>query len=473
MTTTRVPRVLSIAGTDPTGGAGIHADLKSIGALGGYGMAVVTTVVAQNTQGVRSVHAPPVDVLEEQLNAVSDDVEIDAVKLGMLHSVAYVDVVSAWLTRTRPPLVVLDPVMVATSGDRLLDVEEEKAVRELCRQADLVTPNVPELAVLTGQEPATTWAEAVAQAELLAAEIEGVVLLKGGHLAGETCSDAVVSLDGVHEVEGRRIASTSTHGTGCSLSSAMATLGAQGLSWTDALVRAKDWLAGAIEHGAALDVGHGHGPVDHFHELRPARGWCEERWAATGAVRRAIDECPVVTGLRDGDLARERFAHYLAQDRVYLGEYSRALARASAMAPTADEQVFWATSAAAALQEEATLHRRHTGDAVLAPEPATVAYTDHLHAASTRGYPELVAALLPCFWIYSDLGTRFTAANRPGHPYGDWLSTYGDPAFAASTLTAMEIADRAAGQASDETRRRMARAFDVSTAHELAFFEAF
>ena len=145
---TSIPRVLSIAGTDPTGGAGIQADLKSIAANGGYGMAVVTALVAQNTMGVRSVHLPPASFLIEQLDAVSDDVEIDAVKIGMLANAEIIDTVRGWLGRVRPPLVVLDPVMVATSGDRLLDVEAEVAMRSLLSQVDLVTPNIPELAVL-------------------------------------------------------------------------------------------------------------------------------------------------------------------------------------------------------------------------------------------------------------------------------------------------------------------------------------
>src|SRR5690606_24816990 len=123
----------SIAGTDPTGGAGIQADLKSIGALGGYGMAVVTALVAQNTHGVRAVHVPPVSFLVEQLDAVSDDVTLDAVKLGMLHSTPLIDAVAVWLDQVRPSIVVLDPVMVATSGDRLLDAAAEAAIRRLCR----------------------------------------------------------------------------------------------------------------------------------------------------------------------------------------------------------------------------------------------------------------------------------------------------------------------------------------------------
>ena len=143
-----IPRVLSIAGTDPTGGAGVQADLKSIGAAGGYGMAVVTALVAQNTQGVREIHTPPQSFLDAQLQSVFDDVQVDAIKIGMLGDVETTETVANWLLRVGVPVVVLDPVMVATSGDRMLSEEAEQAVRELTRLATVVTPNLPELAML-------------------------------------------------------------------------------------------------------------------------------------------------------------------------------------------------------------------------------------------------------------------------------------------------------------------------------------
>lgn len=268
------PRVLAVAGTDPTGGAGIQADLKSIAAHGGYGMAVVTALVAQNTRGVRAVHVPPPEFLDEQLHAVSDDVAIDAVKLGMLYAAPLVDVVGAWLDDVRPPVVVLDPVLGATReshGARLLDDGAARstvaALRELCARVDLVTPNLPELAILCDEPEAPGWDAAVEQARALADRTGTTVLLKGGHLAADDCPDAIVTPTSVTVVPGRRVAATSTHGTGCSLSSALATLAAGGVPWPDALTRAKAWLAGAIEHGEALRVGSGPGPLDHFHHL--------------------------------------------------------------------------------------------------------------------------------------------------------------------------------------------------------------
>ena len=270
MSAVPAPRVLSIAGTDPTGGAGIQADLKSIAANGGYGMAVVTALVAQNTRGVRSVHLPPVAFLTEQLDAVSDDVEIDAVKIGMLGTSEVIAAVTAWLDRVRPPVVVLDPVMVATSGDRLLDAEAERALRELTARASLVTPNLPELAILVGEPRAETWAEALAQGERLARSRGVRVLVKGGHLPGRDCPDALVEVAPpggaarIAQFPGSRIDTVHTHGTGCSLSAALATLRVSRGDWAVAVAEAKAWLTESIRHADALRVGEGNGPISHF-----------------------------------------------------------------------------------------------------------------------------------------------------------------------------------------------------------------
>ena len=264
-----IPRILSIAGTDPTGGAGIQADLKSIAATGGYGMAVVTALVAQNTRGVRSVHTPPASFLREQLDAVADDVSIDAVKIGMLGSTDLTQTVNAWLADAGVPAVVLDPVMIATSGDRLLDDGAEAALRRLLHRVDLVTPNLPELAVLVQEPVAESWSSALAQGERLSAAYGVKVLVKGGHLAGARCPDALVDAGAadplVLQVRAPRVDTANTHGTGCSMSAAMATFHARLGRWDQALTATKAWLQEALEHADELDVGSGHGPVHHFH----------------------------------------------------------------------------------------------------------------------------------------------------------------------------------------------------------------
>ena len=220
----RVPRVLSIAGTDPSGGAGIQADLKSIAASGGYGMCVTTSLVAQNTCGVREVFTPPLEFLTAQLAAVFDDVTVDAVKIGMLGDADTIRTVRTWLSEHPVPVVVLDPVMIASSGDRLLQAEAEQALRDLVPLVNVITPNIPELAVLCEKEPAQTFDEAHEQAANLAAATGTTVIVKGGHLCGQDAGNTAVFPDGTcAHVRTPRLDSRNTHGTGCSLSSSLAT----------------------------------------------------------------------------------------------------------------------------------------------------------------------------------------------------------------------------------------------------------
>lgn len=471
------PRILSIAGTDPTGGAGIQADLKSIGALGGYGMAVVTALVAQNTRGVRSLHLPPAAFLRDQLDAVGDDVVIDAVKIGMIATAEYAGVVAEWLEELRPPVVVVDPVMVSTSGHRLLAPDAEEAVRDLLRYAHLVTPNLAELGVLAGAPTAAEWPTALDQGAALARTLDAAVLVKGGHLAGPATPDAIVTPDGrIREVPGERVTTANTHGTGCSLSSAMATLlagrGTSSDALVGALIEAKEWLTGALRAADALEVGSGAGPIDHFHRLR-SPAFCAGVWAETSALRRDIDELPFLSALADGTLDREDFEWFLEQDALYLIEYARVLAAAAQRAPTTAEQIFWAEGSASAIEAEAQLHRTRLGTREATAAPVTRGYIDHLHAVVARGgYGEIVAALLPCFWLYADAGTRLAAANRPGHPYADWLGTYGDPAFAAATERAIALTEEAAANATVQDRAAMRDAFLRSSMFERDFFAA-
>lgn len=501
-----VPRVLSIAGSDPSGGAGIQADLKSIAAMGGYGMCAITALTAQNTRGVTAVHTPPADFLAAQLEAVGSDIEVDAVKIGMLSDAEVIRTVAAWLERTRPAVVVLDPVMVATSGDRLLAADAEEALRGLLGHAHLVTPNLPELAALLGEAEASTWEGALEQGRRLSERTGGAVLVKGGHLEGAECPDAIVDAQRgaeavIAQIDGARVLTRNTHGTGCSLSSALATVQVRTGDWARSLAVVKEWLAGALASSAELEVGGGHGPVHHFHHMAAsvplADGeFTDMLWRDTAKVRAEIDALPFIAQLDDGTLSEAHFAYYLTQDAQYLNGYSRALARASALAPTEQEQAFWAEGARVCLEVEAELHRtwlsRHpvrahdaagaggveggAGGAV--PGPVTKAYVDHLLAASASGsYAVLAAAALPCYWIYADVGASLHArhASRPdpgAHPYGEWIGTYADERFAEATRRAIAFTDAAGRRASAAEREAMREAFAASAVYEREFFDA-
>lgn len=272
----KIPNVVTIAGVDPSGGAGVLADLKSFSALGAYGCGVIAALTAQNTQGVSGVHVPPVDFLRLQIDTLFADVRLDAVKLGMLGSAQIVATVADRLAHWKAPNVVCDPVMVAKSGDALLARDAVGMVREaLLPQCFMMTPNLPEAGVLLEERAPESIKEMYRAAEklreLLPLRNERWVLLKGGHLPGNELVDLLFDGDRMIEMHGPRMETKNTHGTGCSLSSAIAALLPQAvgeLHPVEAAVRhAREWLQQAIAASGMLEVGNGHGPVHHFHAL--------------------------------------------------------------------------------------------------------------------------------------------------------------------------------------------------------------
>lgn len=541
--TARVPRVLSIAGTDPSGGAGIQADLKSIAASGGYGMCVTTSLVAQNTCGVREVFTPPLEFLTAQLAAVFDDVTVDAVKIGMLGDADTIRTVRTWLSEHPVPLVVLDPVMIASSGDRLLQAEAEQALRDLVPLVNVITPNIPELAVLCEKEPAQTFDEAHEQAANLAAATGTTVIVKGGHLCGQDAGNTAVFPDGTcAHVRTPRLDSRNTHGTGCSLSSSLATrLGVELLQHTEAaehtaeqsVLTSEDthralqwstrWLHESIAAGAGLQVGsgEGHGPVDHaararrleaaasaypWHHLlattdsegntldgtsperllpvspvpageavvKPAGPWTAALWAAGGETWHQILDLPFVRALGDGTLDEDLFSFYLDQDALYLRDYSRALATLSARADTAEAQVHWAAGAHEAIAAESQLHEGWLANRARlgGPSPVTMGYTNFLRAsAAGEDYVVGAAAILPCYWLYEEVGAVLSSQNHADHPYAEWLSLYGGEEFAAEVERSLAEVERAFEAASPAQRVRAARAYLSACVYEREFFD--
>lgn len=261
--------VLTIAGSDSGGGAGIQADLKTLSALGCYGASAITAVTAQNTRGVSAVHLVAPDMIRAQVDAVLDDIAVHAVKIGMVGSAGAIAAVAAALQGCPVP-VVLDPVMVAKSGDVLMDgAALDALVRDLLPLAHVLTPNLPEAARLLDVPPAGDEDAAIAQGTALCALGARHVLMKGGHAAGPRCTDILVGPGGATRFSSPRIATRNTHGTGCSLSAAIAAGLAQGLGVAEAVGRAHDWLHGAIRAADGLAVGGGNGPVHHFHALWP------------------------------------------------------------------------------------------------------------------------------------------------------------------------------------------------------------
>jgi len=262
---TATPIALTIAGSDSSGGAGIEADLKTFSALGVYGASVITALTAQNTKGVFAIHEVPGDFVAAQINAVFADLEIAAVKLGMLAHAAAIDVVAAALDRYRPANVVLDPVMVASSGERLLQEGAIRRLRELIRRVRLLTPNLPEAAALLDAPLARDENEMRAQAEKLLALGAGAVLIKGGHGSGPQSVDLLIGAEGSLRLAAPRQATANTHGTGCTLAAAITAGLAKGLALEAAVRGAKDYVTAAIAAADRLTVGTGRGPLHHFH----------------------------------------------------------------------------------------------------------------------------------------------------------------------------------------------------------------
>lgn len=260
-------RVLVIAGSDSGGGAGIQADIKTVTALGGYAASAVTALTAQDTRAVYAIHDVPAEFLRQQIAVVLEDIGADAIKIGMLHRVEAVEVVAGMLRGAAAGIpVVLDPVMNAKGGETLVQGPATQALRrDLLNLTSLLTPNLPEAAALTGRAIASLDDMVHAAASLLTLGPQAV-LLKGGHLPGDIVYDVLVTADGTEVMQGPRIDSINTHGTGCTLASAIATGLAQGLALRDAVLRARAYVAEAIR--SAPGIGKGHGPLNHAHTVR-------------------------------------------------------------------------------------------------------------------------------------------------------------------------------------------------------------
>lgn len=260
-----IANILSIAGSDPSGGAGIQADLKAISANGAFAMAALTALTAQNTQGVHGIHIPPATFVKAQIDAVFADIDVHAVKIGMIANAEIAAAVAQALMPHRGLPIVLDPVMIAKGGAPLLEEAAVETLRDaLLPMATVITPNLPEAAYLLNQGTAQNRDDMVAQGMALCALGPKAVLMKGGHLEGTQSPDCLVHEGGVYWLDAPRIATQNTHGTGCTLSSALAAQIPQQSSLLDAVSVAKSYVAAAIEAADQLSVGSGHGPTHHF-----------------------------------------------------------------------------------------------------------------------------------------------------------------------------------------------------------------
>ncbi|KAL7752953.1 trifunctional hydroxymethylpyrimidine kinase/phosphomethylpyrimidine kinase/thiaminase [Sorochytrium milnesiophthora] len=514
------PRVLTIAGSDSGGGAGIQADLKTFAALGVFGMSVVTALTAQNTCGVQAVHGVPEDFVAQQFVSVRDDLGIDALKTGMLHSRDMVERV-ADLIAGGDAATVVDPVMVATSGAQLLQTDAVDALKQrLLPLATVVTPNVREAEVLTGMR-IRSLDDMKAAARALHALGARYVLVKGGHLVLDGATDqpldggrdgaVVVDVlwDGSSSVLFRHawIDTRSTHGTGCTLSAAIAACLAGGLDVLQSVHRAIAYTHAAIQH--AQPLGQGHGPLNHHFAAAPLQSLSHVAMVLEDAVPKTLlqqsstpfvdmlkQSCAqewdayvdhrFVRGLADGTLPAESFRHYLTQDYIFLVNFARCNALAAYKAHSMAD-ITAAADIVCHIGRESELHVSYCrewgiGRETLAATDEAVANLAYTRFTLDRGMSgdllDLRTALAPCLLGYGEIGMRLfndPATKRDGNPYWRWIANYAADDFQQACREGRELLERLAAEYavmhSPTRMQQLCKTFRTATVLEAGFWE--
>jgi hydroxymethylpyrimidine/phosphomethylpyrimidine kinase/hydroxymethylpyrimidine kinase/phosphomethylpyrimidine kinase/thiamine-phosphate diphosphorylase len=426
-------------------------------------------------------------------------------KIGMLGTVDIIAAVRDWLQEIlaraaageiAKPFVVIDPVMYAKSSDARLTPEAERALRTVLPLADVITPNIPELAALTDSEPAQSWEGMVAQARDLAAAMKIGVYAKSGVLTLHGASDASDVLvmpgdEGISDggepvavrVPGRAVDTANVHGTGDSLSSSLAALRPQKASWKETALAAKSWMTDAISAADGLQVGKGHGPIDFTWRHAPTGfSFSSDYWNRVAGVRERIATMPFISALLDGTLPQDKFAAYLHQDDIYLSDYTSLLALAASRADDIHERVFFAGAARGSVESELGLHRSWFVEHGYSTEreamsEVTAAYIGHEHRVADQGlYSTLAAVVMPCFWLYAEVGKTIArlAVERgldlDTHPYGSWIRAYADDSFNSAVAHEVAICNRLAARGDVDEYAAMMDAALISSEHEYRFF---
>ncbi|KAJ3127996.1 hypothetical protein HK098_005332 [Nowakowskiella sp. JEL0407] len=477
-----IAKVLTIAGSDSGGGAGIQADLKTFTALGVYGTSVLTALTAQNTLGVQSIHACPPDFVLSQLDSVLGDIGADAVKTGMLFNANIINTVTSKLIEyqsasQKPFKIVIDPVMISTTGHRLLSSDSIEALNKLMPLATIITPNVPEAEILAGSLPIKDLDDMKAVAKELKSRGPEYVLIKGGHLPmtkPESDGESTIVLlsnnivgdddlsvvdilyDGVTFIEFWKphVDTNNTHGTGCTLSAAIAAGLGKGLSVRDATELGLHFVSNAMIHAQNINIGGGSGPLNHIHaipQINPPRSKfvdqlissCSKEWEAY------IDH-PFVRGLADGTLPTECFKHYIRQDYIYLTHYARAYALA-AFKEHHMEDVAAAAGIVVNIFHESKLHIEYCKSWGISLQEleatkeatANLSYTRYFLEKGLSGDRlDLYVAMAPCLFGYGEIGRRLLndpKTKREGNPYWKWISNYGKEEFQGACKSGEDI----------------------------------
>lgn len=475
--------VLTIAGSDSSGGAGIQADLKTMLANGVYGMSAVTALTAQNTTGVRDVMEVTPEFLRAQLEAVFEDIRPDAVKIGMVASPELIDVIVEVLADNGVKKLVVDPVMVATSGSRLMSDEALVLWKEkLFPMATVITPNIPEAEILVGHAIESPEAMEVA-ARALQESYNCSVLLKGGHYQNDA-NDYLAFPGGGRWIYGQRIENDNTHGTGCTLSSAIASHLALGKSLEESVVSAKEYISGAL--AAMLDLGKGSGPLDHGYRVpveERKRPLMERLLEATREIWEGYHRHPFVRGLADGSLPKESFVKYMIQDYHYLKEYAKVFALGVTKARDAEEMRAFAASVHDILEGEMNLHRSYMERLGISVEEAEAvpvclenqSYTAYMIQEAHEGsVADILATILSCAYSYEVIARRIVEEHPDAlqHEfYGEWVECYSNEDYHQMNVGLIERLEAQTADFREEDLERLIRIFVRCSEFEAMFWD--
>ena len=476
---------LTIAGSDSSGGAGIQADIKTMTMNGVYAMSAVTALTAQNTTGVTGIFEVTPEFLGQQIDAVFTDIFPDAVKIGMVSSSALIRKIAESLRRYEAKNIVVDPVMVSTSGAKLIADEAVKTLaEELMPLAVVATPNIPEAEILSGMKISTR-DDMMKAGEKINAEYGCSVLVKGGHSVNDADDLLCEGAGKFTWFKGKRIETSNTHGTGCTLSSAIAANLAKGYTLADSVRLAKEYISGAL--GAMLDLGKGSGPMKHsfnltgkFAERRNLRAFLTD---SVSDIWPEYNNHPFVKGIETGTLDREKFKRYIIQDYHYLNEYSKVFALGIAKTKSLETAKLFTSVIEAIANVEMNNHKGYMGRLGVTQEEldraerelANQSYTSYmLKVAYEGGEAEILAAILSCALSYEDIAKEMVK-NNPASVndefYGTWVSIYSGKEYCSLNNVLLSFFEKACEGYGESEMKRLAEIFRTCSLYEMGFWD--
>ena len=475
---------LTIAGSDSSGGAGIQADIKTMTMNGVFAMSAITALTAQNTTGVTGIQESSPEFLKQQIDAVFSDIVPDAVKIGMVSSSGLIHVIAESLKHWGARNIVVDPVMVSTSGAKLIDDDAVKTLAdELLPLAVAATPNIPEAEILSGMKIADESAMTRA-AKVIAERFGCSVLVKGGHMINDA-NDYLYSGEYGSWFTGKRIDTQNTHGTGCTLSSAIASNLAKGYSLTESVTLAKEYISGAL--GAGLNLGKGCGPMMHAFSLTgkfsQSRSIVARLMDSVSDFWSSYNAHPFVKGIETGTLDPAKFRHYIIQDYMYLNEYSKVFALGVSKAKNLDTMQLFSSVIQAIAHVEMDIHKGYMGRLGVTQEELgsakreleNLSYTSYmLRVAYEEGEAEILAAILSCALSYEDIAKRILRNNPDAGKhelYGNWVSCYSGEEYCGLNRVLVSYLERAAENYSDSQLEHLAEIFRACSLYERGFWD--